>query len=363
VAEVNTVSSSSIAGVTIQAAEGKFDPCTPTFDFSFDIPIGLQGPQGPQGESNTENAHSSVRVATTTALNNSPTYTAGSADASSGTGVGAYIQATTNGALSIDGVAVAVGDRVLVKNQADQRNNGIYTVTTTGGVSALYKLTRATDYDNHLAAQVEYGDYVFIVEGTVNNGDSALQNNVGSNVDGSIRIGTDNITFTVVGGIGPQGPTGATGAGGALGYYGSFFSDVNQTAASTNTAYAMTFDNTPDANGVSIVSNSRITMANVGTYDLQFSAQLYYSGGGGAGETVQIWFRINGTDVAASATKVTVKSNNPYAVAAWDYLFTTTAANDYIEIMWSTDNTNIQLLKDRAARKSRCARCARQSRG
>ena len=65
----------------------------------------------------------SVRVAST--ANFAATRTAGTADASGGFGVGEILTASANGALSIDGITVSVGDRVLLKNQTDAKQNGI----------------------------------------------------------------------------------------------------------------------------------------------------------------------------------------------------------------------------------------------
>ena len=70
--------------------------------------------------------------------------------------------------------------------------------------------------------------------------------------------------------------------------------------------------------------------------------QLHHTGGAGAGNTVDIWLRKNGTNIADTNTQVTVQSNNPYVVAAWDFLLTLNSG-DYLELMWSTDNTSIQL--------------------
>jgi hypothetical protein len=131
-----------------------------------------------------------------------------------------------------------------------------------------------------------------------------------------------------------------TGAGGASGFYGSYFSNVDQTAAAINTAYAMTVNNVIGENGISVVSGSQITFTSSGTYDIQFSAQLHNNGGGGGGNTVQIWFRKNGTDIPDSATRVAVPTNTPYVVAAWDFM-DNFAAGDNFQIMWSTNNTNI----------------------
>jgi hypothetical protein len=102
----------------------------------------------------------------------------------------------------------------------------------------------------------------------------------------------------------------------------------------------MTLNNVVQANGIVINSGSRITFSYPGTYNIQFSAQLHNTGGGGSGHTIDIWYAYNGTDVAWSDTRVDVISNSPYVVAAWNF-FQTVSAGDYIELKWATDNTNI----------------------
>jgi hypothetical protein len=57
---------------------------------------------------------------------------------------------------------------------------------------------------------------------------------------------------------------------------------------------------------------------------------------------VQIWFRKNGVDIPDSATRISVPTNNPYIVPAWDFMDNFTAG-DYFQIMWSTDNINITI--------------------
>ena len=122
------------------------------------------------------------------------------------------------------------------------------------------------------------------------------------------------------------------------GYYGSFYSTADQTDGVNPTAF--TFTNTADAAGVSIVSSSQVTFANAGTYNIQFSAQFHNTGGGGSGNTVNIWLRQNGSNVPWTDTKLTVPSNAPYVVAAWSFLISV-AANDNVQLMWLTDNSNI----------------------
>ena len=99
----------------------------------------------------------SVRLATTAAL---------PANTAAGSGVGKTLTADANGALSVDGVAVAVGNRILVKDETPGSDNGIYVVTATGDGSNPYVLTRATDADQD--AEVTDGLAVFVGEGSTN---------------------------------------------------------------------------------------------------------------------------------------------------------------------------------------------------
>ncbi len=124
---------------------------------------------------------SAVRLATTTAL--TATYANGAL------GVGATL--TNSGAmaaLTVDSVAVAVSDRVLVWNQAAPAQNGIYTVTTVGSGAVNWVLTRATDYDQ--AAEIAQGQIVIVNQGTTYTGKAFQQ--VGF---GPWTMGTTAITF------------------------------------------------------------------------------------------------------------------------------------------------------------------------
>jgi hypothetical protein len=101
--------------------------------------------------------HASCAAATTGTL---ASITGGTVTYNNGTaGVGATL--TLSVALTtLDGYTLLNGDRVLVKNEATQANNGIYTWATGGTV-----LTRATDFDT--AAEMASGDFTFITNGTL----------------------------------------------------------------------------------------------------------------------------------------------------------------------------------------------------
>ncbi len=122
-------------------------------------------------------------------------------------------------------------------------------------------------------------------------------------------------------------------------YYGEFTKTTDQTPASTNTAYALTFDNTEIAEGISIGSPaSRIVVVQSGLY--QFDATVQISSSSSSAKTVWLWFRKNGTDVANSARLVTININNGYTAVSMSEFFSL-AANDRIEIMFAADNTAI----------------------
>jgi hypothetical protein len=94
-----------------------------------------------------------AQVATITVLPNSPSY-ASPAQTLTSTG--------DPGSLTIDGLAVSVGDRILVKSQANNQQNGLYTVTDDGATPGdNWVLTRATDF-NQAAMPVAAGTTVFI---------------------------------------------------------------------------------------------------------------------------------------------------------------------------------------------------------
>lgn len=132
-------------------------------------------------------------------------------------------------------------------------------------------------------------------------------------------------------------------AAGAAMYYGSFYSSQTQSDGASS-PHAFWAENTFDASGVSMESDgthpTQITFAHAGTYNIQFSTVFYYSGGGGTGKNVDVWFKLNGNNIDNSSTRLVMQSAAPYQVAAWNFVYSV-AAGDYIEIFWQTDNANI----------------------
>ena len=140
------------------------------------------------------------RAATATALS-AYTYNNGTS------GLGATLTSTDVGFAplgSIDGVAVTIGDRILVKNEVggNAKYNGIYTFTTDGDNTAVnWKLTRATDYDQNpnLAGENEVvsGSATFIEEGSTYINAAFVETTANP-----IVIGTDPISFVQFAGSG-----------------------------------------------------------------------------------------------------------------------------------------------------------------
>jgi hypothetical protein len=127
--------------------------------------------------------------------------------------------------------------------------------------------------------------------------------------------------------------------------YGAFQDSTNQTAANTTTAYAVTFNTTDFSNGVTMASGSRITVADSGIWNLQFSIQLKNTTN--SGQDVDIWFRKNGTNIPNSNSRfhppARKGSGDPSHIIAALNFFINFAAGDYIEIMWRTENTGVSI--------------------
>ena len=172
------------------------------------------------------NFHQACRLASTAAL---PTCTYNNG----ASGVGATLTATANAALSVDSTLVVATNRVLIKNQADQAQNGVYVVTQTGSGAAPFILTRATDFDTPGSGvnQIDAGDFFLITAGTANANTSWVQQ-----TPLPITVGTTAIVFSQ---FGAAGVTYTAGTG--LTLAGTVFSITNTavTAASYGSASAV----------------------------------------------------------------------------------------------------------------------------
>ncbi len=128
------------------------------------------------------------------------------------------------------------------------------------------------------------------------------------------------------------------------GKYGSFYDTQTQriTALQEGQGFPVKLRTTAAADGMSIINDSKIKVQYPGVYDFQFSFQFHNIGGGGSGTSVEIWLVVNGDQVADTNTRVTVNTNSPYVVSAWDFLVPI-EAGDEVQIYWASDNYKIEM--------------------
>ena len=126
--------------------------------------------------------------------------------------------------------------------------------------------------------------------------------------------------------------------------YGAF-SDFTDQTTTVNTATLMALSVTDFSNEVSLQTGSKITVANAGIYNLQFSVQLQNLDN--APQDVFIWLKQNGTDITGSTGLVGLPARKSVGVPfhdikGWNY-FLSMNANDYVQIYWSTTNVDVTI--------------------
>ena len=112
---------------------------------------------------------------------------------------------------------------------------------------------------------------------------------------------------------------------------------TDQTAAATNTAYALTYTSSIADGITNGTPASRLVFAEAGQYMISFSAQIAST----SSSTVNFWFwpRVNGTDVTGSTMKNALHQNNSVLVVSRSAIFDL-QAGDYLEAMWAVDSTS-----------------------
>ena len=222
----------------------------------------------------------SAKVATTSNL--TATYNNGTS------GVGATLtNSGTLAALALDGQTVAVGDRVLVKDQTTATQNGIYEVTNAGSGSVAWVLTRALDAN--LWTELP-GAYIFVEQGTVNADNGFL-----ITVDAGGTFGTTNITITQFSGAGQI------------------------TAGNGLTKSGNTIDVAGTANRITVTADA-VDIAS--TYVGQTSITTLGTIGTGTWNATAIGVTKGGTGLTAAVTGLLKGNGSAYsaAVAGTDYL-------------------------------------------
>lgn len=127
--------------------------------------------------------------------------------------------------------------------------------------------------------------------------------------------------------------------------HGAFQDSTDQTAANTTTAYAVKFNTTDFTNGVTVVSDSQLTVAVDGLWNIAFSLQ--FKNTTNDGQDVDIWFRRNGTNIANSNSKFFLparkSSGDPAHLIAAMNFFVDLVKDDYVQIMWRVSDVGVSL--------------------
>jgi hypothetical protein len=120
---------------------------------------------------------------------------------------------------------------------------------------------------------------------------------------------------------------------------------TNQVAANTTGVNIITFNATDYALGASLVDNTKLTAGFAGLYNIQFSIQFVNATT--SHETVDIWFRKNGTDIAASNSKFGISQrkgsgNNSHDIGSMNF-FIALQKDDYIQLAWRPSSTSTSI--------------------
>jgi len=135
-----------------------------------------------------------------------------------------------------------------------------------------------------------------------------------------------------------------TSGGGAAGYYAQYQDDISQPLGAVNVGQPVKFRTMDFSNGVTVNSDTEITIANTGIYNLQFSFQ--FQNVDSQEHDVTIWLRKNGSDVAGSAGFVAVVSSHGgvpgHCIPSWNYLLDA-VGGDFYELYWSATSLDVTL--------------------
>ena len=127
--------------------------------------------------------------------------------------------------------------------------------------------------------------------------------------------------------------------------YASLYDTTTQTVVAVDVPQAISINTVDFTSNVSVVDGTKITIANVGTYNLQWSGQFQNTSTSDA--DVRVWLRYNGVDYPQSASIVTVPSKHGSVsgktIAAWNWLGKSQATGDYVQIMWHSESADVSL--------------------
>lgn len=125
--------------------------------------------------------------------------------------------------------------------------------------------------------------------------------------------------------------------------YAQLISTRDQTATSANVAYAVSFDTASSWNtGITIASSTNITMAAAGVYLCSMNFQ--FKNTDTSNHAVTVWYQLNGTNVANSASTISVPKTTDGGVTVFELTFQEqVTAGQYLTLYWATPNTAVSV--------------------
>lgn len=123
---------------------------------------------------------------------------------------------------------------------------------------------------------------------------------------------------------------------------GLFFNTVDQTFASPNVAYPVTYNATYLNNAVALQSGStsKIEVTVSGIYNFQYSGQLLSTNA--SSKNVYLWIQRNDINIGYSTHAYTLSANNEYTEINWNFIIDL-AAGEYLELEIATTDTTVRL--------------------
>lgn len=127
--------------------------------------------------------------------------------------------------------------------------------------------------------------------------------------------------------------------------YGEFSNNTDQLAPSAGTSAVVAWDSTEFSNGIYLSNTTRLNVRNAGVYNVQFSLQLQNSTNDG--QHADVWFRVNGTDIAGSASRFGLparkSTGDPSHIIGTMNIFLDLNAGDYVEIAGAVSDVGVSL--------------------
>ena len=124
---------------------------------------------------------------------------------------------------------------------------------------------------------------------------------------------------------------------------GEFWSTTTQ-SGSAGVSGSVSFNNSGSVYNTTVVNGTQLTIVNSGVYNIQFSAQIETSGGA---DTLWVWFKKNGNNIGASASKVVLANNTAQIMTV--NILDESVGGDYYEIAYQNLNGNARILAETAS--------------